>query len=135
MAELETLLIGAVVYDVTFAADVKQHRDDGTYKNLHGEVDFAALEIRVEDTQNEQMKRVTVLHEAIHAILNGAGYFEHPEELITALGFGLYDLLKNNSDLLAWLDVQKHSARLAGEMAEVERIQRRIDRVRGPLNR
>lgn len=37
--------------------------------------------------------------------------------------------------LLAWLEVQKHSARLAGEMAEVERIQRRIDRVRGPLNR
>lgn len=35
--------------------------------------------------------------------------------------------------LLAWLEVQKRGARLAGEMAEVARIQRRIDRVRSPL--
>lgn len=103
--ELDRLLIGAVTYDVNFTEGLKEHRDDGTYKHLHGCVDYAALEISIEEAQNEQIKRVTVLHEAIHAILHGAGYYDHPEEIITALGFGLYDLLNNNVDLLAWLDV------------------------------
>lgn len=101
--ELETLLIGGVTYDVSFVEGLKDFRDDSTFKKLHGDVGYASQDIRIEDKQHEDAKRVTVLHEAIHVILHNAGQGDHPESMVIALGFGLYDLLRNNDDLIAFL--------------------------------
>lgn len=103
MAELETLLIGGVTYDVSFVEGLKDFRDDNTFRNLHGDIGYGSTDIRIESRQSEQIQRVTLLHEAIHAILHQAGHDDHPEAMVIALGFGLYDLLRNNEGLLEWL--------------------------------
>lgn len=100
---LELLKIGAATYVVEFVDGLKDFSDDGTFRSLHGDIDYAAQELRVKEDQAEDAQRVTVLHEAVHAILHAAGQGEHDEALVVALGYGLYALLKDNPVLVAWL--------------------------------
>lgn len=105
MTQLKQVKIGAVTYDVAFVDNLITLRDDNTYKSLHGSVNYTSCTIKVESDQDEQVKAATVLHEAIHAILHNAGHDDHDENQVIALGFGLYALLKENSELVTWLGI------------------------------
>jgi hypothetical protein len=103
VVKLNALKIGAVTYDVRFVGELTRRHDDGTWVGLHGVVDYVDCTIRIEAEQNVQVKRTTVLHEAVHAILHNAGLDDHDERLVVALGFGLDALLRENPALVEWL--------------------------------
>ena len=67
--------------------------------NALGEIDVNSCEITVKEG-NKQTMIVTLLHEIIHGILYQAGYNSHNENEIDALAYGLYSVLKNNSELV-----------------------------------
>lgn len=52
--------------------------------------------IHVDKGLDDQMKRISIWHEVLHAILAHAGYREHPEDLIEALSYGIVGVLNDN---------------------------------------
>jgi len=103
MEALETVKIGAVTFDTEFVHDLKDYRDDGTWRSLHGRINYTECVIRVEAEQHLDVKRITVLHEAIHAILDYAGQHTYTETQVEVLGVGVFALLKENPALVRWL--------------------------------
>lgn len=98
---IDKLVIGPVTYRVKELDDLHSVDDDGKKKWLHGHIVYADGEIRVANDQAADRKVITVWHEAMHGILDNAGFTEHPEAAIIALGFGLVQLIRDNPQLVA----------------------------------
>lgn len=92
--------IGPIPYSVKEVDDLHDVNDEGKKRWLHGVIKWASATIEVERGQSEDVKVTTLVHEALHGILNNAGQDDHPESMIIALGFGLVQLLRDNPDLV-----------------------------------
>jgi hypothetical protein len=103
---IDSVKIGAMTYKVELVQDLHLGEGDER-KDLHGQIWQDKLQIDVEADQNEQMQIATVLHEALHGILNHAGQ-DHEERLIIALGFGLVQFIRDNPKLI---DLIQHGER------------------------
>ena len=101
---IDNVKIGPLVYKVVF---------DGNLTGEEGPPIFGAIVISkstifVEDLADDQWKRITLLHEIIHAMLDQAGQ-EQNENVINALAHGVYGLLKDNPDLIEWIGNDDHT--------------------------
>lgn len=91
MALPDTLRIGGVDFSV---AEIEDLREGNT--GLNGHIRFNLSTIEVEATLGEQQKRTVIWHEVIHGILEHAGFDEHEERMVCALGYGIVQVLKDN---------------------------------------
>ena len=87
------LRLGALTYTV----------DEGKLKQQCGHCDYEHARIRIHRTLDPQLKRVTLWHEIIHALLFNAGVYEpeHNEQQIDALAHGIVQVLRDNPQLNA----------------------------------
>lgn len=100
--------IGAVSYTVKQVEDLKRDFDDGHgMRWLYGYVSNQHVFIEVEKRQSRVSQRVALLHEIMHAILHKSGHYDVDEtveeRLVQCLSFGVFELIKDNPDLKAWL--------------------------------
>lgn len=86
--------IGGVTYAVYLRNDLMDGDDP-----LRGHIKMDYCEILLERDMNPQMQLITLWHEVIHGILEAAGFSEHDEEIIRALGYGIVQVLRDNPDL------------------------------------
>lgn len=91
--------IGPYPYAVSF--DTKQLRK----ANLYGQIQFSQQAITVRDDIGPDRLRIALLHEVQHGILENAGLrlTKRLEEFICVTAVGLYDTLRRNPDLVAYL--------------------------------
>lgn len=88
----QTMKIGPLVYRIVETPGLKS--EDGE-RLLFGEAAYQAQELRLEANMSPTRKRVTVWHEAVHAIAEVRG-FELSEEVVGALGTALFELVRDN---------------------------------------
>lgn len=103
---IEQVKIGAITYTVEAANDLHYTDGDSKKHGLNGEIKWATAKIRYDADLTEEVRMVTVLHEAIHGILNNAGVVGESETMVIALGYGLMALMRDNPALVEW--VMKH---------------------------
>ena len=96
---IDFLKVGPVVYTVKEVSDLHSIEDDGKKQLLNGRIRYADSEIQISTDQSTQRKLITLWHEAIHGIIDTAGYEYHDEQQICALGFGLVQLIRDNPSL------------------------------------
>lgn len=90
--------IGSVPYKVEFKSPLVSDERD---KVLWGEILQEKQLIRVDAQLAPEMKRVVILHEIIHGLLNHAGLDGHDEELPKRLGYALDTFLVDNPQFVA----------------------------------
>lgn len=93
----DTLKIGPLVYTVEEIPDLKD-TDGSTF--LFGSIRYSEQAIKVDAGMSAERKRITVLHEAIHAISDMRG-LNLSEKQVVALGVAIYELFHDNP----WLGV------------------------------
>jgi Zn-dependent peptidase ImmA (M78 family) len=82
------LHIGAVTYTVS----------EAKLRGACGTCNYEQARIRINARLDPQLKRVTLWHEIIHALLFNAGVYtaEHNEQQIDALAHGIIQVLRDN---------------------------------------
>lgn len=85
------IIVGPLTYRIVYVRDLKD--DDGKW--LHGWVLFTEQEMRIDAAMSEERKRITLLHEALHAIEETRG-LKLDEPTVIALGTAIYELLRDN---------------------------------------
>lgn len=100
---IKTLKIGAINYRVEEVIKLNGINAEGTGMAwLNGRVQCQDALIELEAGLPNDVKRVALLHEAMHAILEQAG-IEHSEQVIIALSYGTLALLNDNALLPPYL--------------------------------
>lgn len=79
----------------------KIHGENGL--EMLGLVDTSDCRIVISDNQTIEMKRVSILHEIIHAVML-QGSVEQDEAAVNALAYGLALLLDQNAGFFDWLN-------------------------------
>lgn len=85
--------IGPIDYRIVTVAG--ESFQDGDGHDLLGELDVVAGEIRISGDLHGPQREVAIVHEIVHAILVNAGQ-GHDEQAVTALGYGLAKLNREN---------------------------------------
>lgn len=105
--KLEHLRIGVITYRIQEVLKLNGINAEGTGMDwLNGRVRCEKALIEVESELPDDVKRVALLHEAMHAILEQAG-IEHSEQVIIALSYGVLALLNDNPSLRSYLSAEK----------------------------
>jgi hypothetical protein len=110
---IDSVKVGGIQYAVKLISDLR----DGDQK-LNGWFVESACEIRVEVTLQDQLKRVCVIHEMLHALATQQTDQEIAEKHIAILAYGLYAVLRDNPALVAWLCEEDHADRAVSEALE-----------------
>jgi len=97
---IEQVKIGAMTYRVKELSDLHKIDGEGRKRGLNGQILYSDSVINIEADMSIMIKRVTLLHEIMHGILDHAGHEEHPETAIIALGYGLLEVLRDNPALV-----------------------------------
>ena len=92
MNELNTITVMGVDYDIEYVDVVNKEEP------RFGEVDFFNSVIKIDNSLSEDMKQVTLIHEIIHCICLGLGFYEISEDetIVQSLSTALYDVWKSN---------------------------------------
>jgi len=98
---ISKLKVGAVTYSVSEITDLHYVDGEGRKRGLNGHIQHDLGTIKIDNALSEDVKLVTLLHEALHGILTVAGQDEQPENMIVPLGYGLAALLRDNPELVA----------------------------------
>lgn len=89
------LRIGGIAYRVAYEPDLRNDDD----RKIYGAADYPSATITIAEGHDPQVQFVTLMHEALHCILNHAGISEHDEHLIEVMANGIVPLLKDNPQL------------------------------------
>lgn len=87
--------IGKRVFNIKFEDKINDSDDWGL-------ITHSKCLIQIKNT-NELEKRVTLLHEMIHAILRSIGYNDHDESLVGGIAERLYEALQDNPEIFKYL--------------------------------
>lgn len=93
---METIQIGPMTFTIK---EIRNLND--TAHDLNGSVDLSECVIKVREGIDPQVKFETIWHEAIHVILEQAGIPNHKEKIVTALAYGIINLLKQNPGMVS----------------------------------
>ena len=88
----DTLKIGPLVYRITEIPELKSE-DDKRY--LFGNILYEQQEVRLEANMTPIRKRMTLIHEALHGIVDMRG-LNLSENAVISLGVALYELIRDN---------------------------------------
>ena len=100
----KSVKIGGVTYKITTAKPMKNHEGH----KLMGKASFHKQEIRINPKYRCNLPR-TLMHEIVHTIFENAGQDEHQsdEGLITCLQHGLVDFMRDNPDVVKFLQKER----------------------------
>ena len=93
--------IGGTTYQVLDCEDLR----DETYNRLDGRFTGGQTTIQLSAALSTQGRYAILWHEIVHGILIHAGMDEivDEERLVSALGYGIVQVLRDNPDLIALL--------------------------------
>lgn len=97
--KINHLHIGGITYRVIYLEEIRNDDD----RRLYGDIKYENAEIRVA-LHDQQVQLNTLIHEAIHGILNHAGITEHDEKTIEIVANGLMQVLAANPQLRGCFD-------------------------------
>lgn len=110
---IESVKIGYLTYAITPAEHptedglphLPQSADD---QWLAGEISYLSGRIYIHNGLPEAVKRQTLLHEITHGILRNAGQhaLNADEELVDAIAYGFLALVRDNPQLIVYLQEQ-----------------------------
>jgi hypothetical protein len=92
--------IGPVDYEVKIVKGLSSTDEDGNAQKLYGHIQYGAVQINLEKDMADVAKVTVLWHEVIHGLLYQAGYVEHTEEMVLALGYAIYGLIRANPELI-----------------------------------
>jgi hypothetical protein len=92
------LRIGPVTYEVAEEVDPRDGEGDAVW----GAIRHTTFELVVDQEMTVERKAITVIHEALHAILE-QGSAKQDERAITVMGYGLYGLIRDNREFIRWI--------------------------------
>jgi len=92
-----------MIYSVEQVPKLLGDNSDGTSSFLNGKITYQDTAIQIEQGMAEQLKPITLVHEALHGILEQAGITDEAENIIVALGYGVVALMRNNPALVAYI--------------------------------
>ena len=94
---MDKIKIGAIQHTVAYAENPTS--SNGT--PIDGQIDHGTAEITIKANMGRQIQVQTILHEIIHAIEVQTGRrHELKEPIIDALAFGIYQVLRDNPQLV-----------------------------------
>jgi hypothetical protein len=95
---IDRVIVGGVIYKVDFVDRIidAEHEFDGL-------IEYATARIQIATGADPQFERAVLLHELVHALLKHAGQNSGDEKVVTALGYGLLALIRQNPDLMRYL--------------------------------
>jgi hypothetical protein len=115
------LKIGPVDYTVKQVKKLRDTDSEGKTRSLHGDIAWTKARIRIRKDQAESRKVVTLVHEALHGLLENAAFDgPHPENVIAILAFGLVELLRDNPELVALIVGMPYTPTNAHEGGEAD---------------
>ena len=90
--------IGPITYRVEL---VEELHEQGQGRYLYGDIHYGRCRIRIDAELDPQVQCLTLWHEVLHGILNGAGIdsADHDEQQIDALAHGIVQALRDNPGL------------------------------------
>lgn len=95
---IQDVTVGPITYEVK---EVDEIRDGSAV--FDGMIYYNEARIEIAKELDPQFKRVVVMHEVAHALLKHAGQASSDEKLVTALGYALVDLIRQNPGLIYFL--------------------------------
>ena len=90
-----TVRIGPIDYELELIEDLQAEDGDP----VDGWICYAAGAIRLRAALNPQLRRVTLWHEILHAVLTQTGRQRHNEGELDALAHGIVQVLRDNPEL------------------------------------
>lgn len=94
--------IGATTYSVTTEKDLHATVDDKKI-GLNGHILHDEGRIKIEKGLPLTRRRLTLMHEVVHGVLENMGMDTQDEHTVLLLGYGLTDVLRRNPDLVAYI--------------------------------
>lgn len=95
------IAIGEQIFKVCYVEN--SFFDEDGKRLLDGQFRRASLEMYIAKHLHPEMIKEVVLHECLHGIDQRYCGDTLSEEQIRSLTYGVYDLIKSNPDLIAWL--------------------------------
>lgn len=95
--------IGPITYSVELVEDLHEVDEQGTKHTYYGSQHFITAAIKIMAEMNPRIEASTFLHEITHGILENSGYHTQDESLVDAIAYGFYDLIRQNPDLILYL--------------------------------
>lgn len=86
------LRIGGINYKIAYQPNIKS--EDG--KLLYGDICYETSTIRINEDHSGPVQLATLLHEAIHGILNHAAITDHDERTVEIVANGMNQVLMDN---------------------------------------
>lgn len=101
MALPNKIKIGPFTFKVNHVLDLREENG----QRLHGRHDSVFKVIDIEKKQCEQMKKETLIHECLHAMIDVAGLdFKGLEEAyVTAMSPIIFGWIKDNPKTITWI--------------------------------
>lgn len=103
---IDRVKIGDIDFAIVLGVKAGEERPQANTSNPNdvvlGEISYPTARIYIDETQDRQVMRCTLWHEIVHGILLQAGQFEagENEALVTALGYGIAQVVRNNPKLI-----------------------------------
>jgi len=98
--KVKQVKIGGILYRVEY---IERLLNQEKAVKLNGHILYNPCLIMVESENDEQMQKITVLHEILHGILTHAGIEDDFEKQVEILAYGLFGVIQDNPDLMDWI--------------------------------
>lgn len=95
---IQEVKVGPIIYTVKEVDAIREGANE-----YDGMIYYNEARIEVDQGLDHQFERVVLMHEIMHAVLKQAGQASGDEKLITALGYGLVDLIQQNPELIRYI--------------------------------
>ena len=95
MEKIAEIKIGPIYYAVEYVEDFRRNGE-----KLDGRLQHGRTTITIEAALNHQAATQTILHEVVHAIAAQIGVPNMKEEVVDALAFGVYQVVRENPQLV-----------------------------------
>lgn len=89
----ESVRVGAMNYKVEFVEGLRSEASD---EKLNGHILHDTSLIRIDAALGRQAALITLVHEIIHGCLANAAVYDHPENIVEVLGYGIVQVLQDN---------------------------------------
>src|SRR5918996_1281449 len=95
--KIQSVKVGAIYYDIVL---VEKLLDADHNKTLDGRVQHDKTQITLDADLNHQATVQTTLHEIVHIVATQMGKQEIDEELVDAIAYAAYQVLRDNPELV-----------------------------------
>lgn len=99
---IPSVQVGGVNYTVIEESKLSATASDGSTIWLNGHYLSSEAQIKIDADVAPSVKAAVLWHEISHAILTHAGIRDESETTVTALGYGLAQVVRDNPDLIAF---------------------------------